>query len=48
MLTLRKYQEEAVEAILNQWKEHHKTPLVLPIGSGMTLVFAYVVEIKTC
>ena len=46
MLTLRKYQEEAVAAILNEWKEHQKTLLVLPTGTGKTVVFAKVVEIQ--
>lgn len=46
MLTLRKYQEEAVAAILKEWKEHQKTLLVLPTGTGKTVVFAKVVEIQ--
>ena len=47
MYELRPYQTKAVAAILNEWKEHQKTLLVLPTGTGKTVVFAKVVEIKT-
>ena len=47
MLELRKYQSEAVDSIINQWKMgYQKTLLVLPTGTGKTVVFAKVVEIK--
>lgn len=45
MFTLRKYQEEAVNAIEKQWDEGFlKTLLVLPTGCGKTVVFAKVTE----
>ena len=44
-MKLRTYQQEAVEAIQNQWKEgYSKTLLVLPTGCGKTIVFAKVTE----
>lgn len=41
MVTLRPYQEEAKTAILNEWQSegHPKTLLVLPTGTGKTVVF---------
>ena len=45
LMKLRTYQQEAVEAIQNQWKEgYSKTLLVLPTGCGKTIVFAKVTE----
>ena len=47
MYELRPYQKEAVEAIFSEWKEEHRrTLLVLPTGTGKTVVFAKVVELK--
>ena len=44
---LRPYQKEAVEAICKEWSEGHQhTLLVLPTGTGKTVVFAKVVELK--
>lgn len=44
-MELRPYQIEAVEAILNQWREGiKKTLLVLPTGTGKTIVFAEVIR----
>lgn len=45
MLALRPYQEEAREAIHKQWSEGVKrTLLVLPTGTGKTIVFSAVIE----
>ena len=47
MYDLRPYQKEAVEAICKEWSEGHQhTLLVLPTGTGKTVVFAKVVELK--
>jgi len=44
-MVLRPYQNAAVEAIRNQWKlDYKKTLLVLPTGTGKTVVFSKVVE----
>ncbi len=47
MYDLRPYQKEAVKAIFSEWSEGHQhTLLVLPTGTGKTVVFAKVVELK--
>lgn len=47
-MVLRPYQNQAVQAIRDQWKEgYQKTLLVLPTGTGKTIVFAKVVEEET-
>ena len=44
-MELRPYQTEAVEAILHQWEEGiRKTLLVLPTGTGKTIVFSEVIR----
>jgi superfamily II DNA or RNA helicase len=48
MMVLRPYQEEAVKAIRNEWQGgNQKTLLVLPTGTGKTVVFSKVVEEET-
>ncbi|MCD8299566.1 MAG: DEAD/DEAH box helicase family protein, partial [Clostridiales bacterium] len=45
MFELRQYQSEAKDAILSEWSEgHRKTLLVLPTGTGKTIVFASVAD----
>lgn len=45
MMTLRPYQTDAKDAVLSEWdKGHRKTLLVLPTGTGKTVVFSKVVE----
>lgn len=45
MMQLRPYQTQAKDAVLSEWdKGHRKTLLVLPTGTGKTVVFAKVVE----
>ena len=45
MMSLRPYQAEARDAILREWSEgKKKTLLVLPTGTGKTIVFASVVQ----
>lgn len=44
-MQLRPYQQQAKEAIFNEWdKGNKKTLLVLPTGTGKTIVFAKVAE----
>lgn len=44
-MTLRPYQQEAKEAILSEWKKgHRRTLLVLPTGTGKTIVFSKLTE----
>jgi len=45
MMELRPYQREAVSAVLDEWNQgHRKTLLVLPTGTGKTVVFSKVVS----
>lgn len=45
-MELRKYQKEAVEAILKEWAEgRKKTLLILPTGMGKTICFAEIAKI---
>ena len=44
-MQLRPYQEEAKERVLQEWRVgHKKTLLVLPTGTGKTIVFSKVIE----
>ena len=45
-ISLRPYQQEAKDAIFREWDQegHNKTLLVLPTGTGKTIVFASVAE----
>lgn len=44
-MTLRPYQQEAKDAIFGKWNQgHRKTLLVLPTGTGKTIVFSAVAE----
>lgn len=44
-MELRPYQNEAKSAVLKEWDEgHYRTLLVLPTGTGKTIVFASVTE----
>lgn len=43
-MELRPYQKEAMEAVLNQWETVDKTLLVLPTGTGKTIVFCALSE----
>ena len=45
-MSLRPYQQEAKDAIFREWDQegHNKTLLVLPTGTGKTIVFASVAE----
>ena len=45
MMNLRPYQQQAKEAVLSEWQGGHaRTLLVLPTGTGKTIVFASVIE----
>lgn len=41
-MELRPYQKEAIEAIKQGWNEHQKELLVLPTGTGKTVVFSQI------
>ena len=47
MVELRPYQKEAKAAIIKSWKEYQKSLLVLPTGTGKTIVFSKVAEDRT-
>lgn len=44
MMELRPYQEEARQAVEEQWGQVDKTLLVLPTGTGKTVVFSKIIE----
>ncbi len=44
MMELRPYQEEARQAVEKQWEQVDKTLLVLPTGTGKTVVFSKIIE----
>lgn len=46
-MKLRKYQEEAIQAIESGWPEWKKQLLVLPTGCGKTIVFSQVAKDRT-
>jgi superfamily II DNA or RNA helicase len=43
---LRSYQKQARDSILSEWKENNSTLLVLPTGSGKTLVFSEIIRAR--
>ena len=43
-MILRPYEIEAVNAVWNEWKEHTSTMLVLPTGTGKTIVMAELIR----
>ena len=46
-MQLRQYQQEAMDAIFHEWSQGNKrTLLVLPTGTGKTIVFSKVIEEK--
>ncbi len=47
MLTLRPYQETAIQSIEAGWAEYQKQLLVLPTGSGKTIVFSHLAQRET-
>lgn len=46
MLGLRRYQEQAIEALYEMWQEEHnrRLAIVLPTGGGKTVVFAHLAD----
>lgn len=47
MIALRPYQEKAIHAVEEGWKEYKRLLLVLPTGAGKTIVFSKVAEGRT-
>ena len=43
-MKLRDYQQKAVDAVLEAWKDHRSCVVVLPTGCGKTVVFAEVIK----
>jgi len=43
-MQLRPYQQEAFQAVLDEWERVQRTLLVLPTGCGKTIVFAKIAE----
>lgn len=43
-MTLRPYQTAAVEAVLREWQTYRRLLLVMPTGTGKTIVFAALAE----
>ena len=43
-MILRPYQNEAVDAVWNEWKDHASTMAVLPTGTGKTIVMAELIR----
>ena len=41
-MELRPYQQDAKDAVFEQWTTVDRTLLVLPTGTGKTIVFAYI------
>ena len=47
-MELRPYQKSAIEAVKKEWEEgHKKTLLVLPTGTGKTVVFSKIARSGT-
>lgn len=43
-MEMRPYQQEARQAVHEQWEDIDRTLLVLPTGTGKTIVFSKIVE----
>ena len=46
-MRLRPYQEEAIRAVENGWRDQQKQLLVLPTGTGKTIVFSQIAKDRT-
>lgn len=46
-MKLRPYQEEAIRAVENGWRDQQKQLLVLPTGTGKTIVFSQIAKDRT-
>jgi superfamily II DNA or RNA helicase len=44
VMTLRPYQEEAIDAVFQSFKEYQRSLLVAPTGSGKTIMFAAIAK----
>lgn len=43
-MNLRPYQQQAVDAVISEWSDKDRTLLVLPTGTGKTVVFSKITE----
>lgn len=43
-MNLRPYQKEAIKAVSNAWKVFKKTLIVLPTGTGKTIIFSNIIK----
>ena len=46
-MILRPYQKEAIDAVETGWAEHNRHLLVLPTGTGKTVVFSHIAQDRT-
>ena len=44
-MEMRPYQQEARQAVHEQWEDVDRTLLVLPTGTGKTIVFSKIVDL---
>lgn len=43
-ITLRPYQQEAVDGVFREWEEHQSTLVVAPTGTGKSVIFSEVMR----
>lgn len=44
MIFSRPYQQDAVDSVLSEWETRQRTLLVMPTGTGKTIVFAQIID----
>ena len=44
MISDRQYQQDAVDSVLREWQTRQRTLLVMPTGTGKTIVFAQIID----
>ena len=43
-MNLRPYQQHALDGIFQAWREHDSALVVMPTGTGKTVVFSHVIK----